>query len=828
MHSLTFALRLLRKSPGFTTMGVLILALGIGATTTIFSIVEGVLLRPLPFPDSDRLVILGDTLEGANLDRNEGRSVTAPEVLTYTRDAHSFESLGGYQQTTYELSGLGDPAIINATRLTGGVFPALGIAPLMGRVFTQQEDEQRQLVAVLSYTTWKSRFDSNPNVLGSKILLDRRPYILVGVMPPNFEFPLIPGHLNHSELWVPMSFIHDEISGPGETSWSFQMVGRLKAGISPQQAQADAERVAQEIMSNYPPFMSSLRISGVVRPLQKDTVEQARPLISTLFLAVALVLLIGCANLAGLLLLRAISRRREIAIRLALGASGIVLLRQSILECLVLSVTGGLAGLILAAAALRIGTSLLPESLPLIHQIGLDWHVAVFALALAIFTGFICALAPAFAAIRTSVNAALKEGGRTGTAGEGHARLRSVLVIAEIAVAMVLVSASGLLLRSFEKMRMVHLGFSPDHTLTAVYSLPPSQYATQASVDEFNKELLSRLQHFPGVAAVSMTSLLPTSRPNTNNAFTVEGYIPPKGAGLSLAWSCQIIGDYFHAMSIALLRGRDFTDADKATTQLVTIVNHKLSEHYWPGKDPIGRRIRWGTPEMSTPWMTVVGEVDDVKQDSPDQETKEQIYQPGSQTFASYGSLLSSATAALTGSGGYIVLRTALPPEQMANSLLATVHSIDPKLPLTQLQTMERAVSDSEASRRFNTGLITAFALAAVLLALLGIYSVIAFSVALRIQEMAIRMALGSQRMGILGLIVSSGVKLAALGCVFGLAGSLVASRLLRTFLFAVSPFDPIVLALATTSVLLLAVTVSLLPALRAASIDPIQALRAE
>jgi predicted permease len=542
------------------------------------------------------------------------------------------------------------------------------------------------------------------------------------------------------------------------------------------------------------------------------------------------VLLIACANLAGLLLIRAIRCRREIAVRLALGARGSALLGQAIMEGLILSLAGSLLGLGMAAYALQLGKSLLPETLPLIDQIHIDWRVAVFALLLGVFTGVICALAPAFAAIRTSLNQDLKEGGRTGSSGTGHARLRSALVVAEIAVAMVLVSASGLLLRSFEKMRSVQLGFRPDHILTAFYSLPVNQYATQPAVDEFDKELLNRLQHLPGVTSVGIASLLPESGGNENQSSVVDGYVPPKGAGLNLAWTSQVLGDYFHAMGIALRRGRTFTEADNVHSQLVVIVNHKLAEHYWPGQDPIGKRIRWGMPETPTPWLTVVGEVDDVKQDAPDQATKEQAYQPAQQAFASYGSLAASVSAAfaLTGNTGFIVLRTALPPQNMENAMVSTVHSIDTQLPLTQMQTMEHAVSATEAPRRFNTGLITAFAIAGVLLALLGIYSIIAFSAALRTQEMAIRMALGSQRSGILGLMVMSGARLAIAGCALGLAGALLASGLLRSFLFGVSPFDPVVLAVATASVLLLAVIVSLLPARRAASTNPMQALRAE
>jgi putative ABC transport system permease protein len=579
-------------------------------------------------------------------------------------------------------------------------------------------------------------------------------------------------------------------------------------------------------MRNYPAEMASLHISAVVRPLQEETVEQSRPLLRTLFMAVAVVLLIACVNLAGLMLVRAIRRQREIAVRLALGATAAALLRQTILESLVLSVSGGLLGLALARLALRVGRSLLPESLPRINEIALNWNVVGFALLLAVITGLLCGLAPAFAALRTNVNGTLKEGGRSGTAGGGHARLRSTLVVAEIAIALVLLTASGLLLRSFEKMRSVELGFRPEHATAAAYSLPQKQYATQPAVNAFNNELLRRLRQLPGVESVGLTSFLPASGNDNNQTFVVQGYVPPKGANMNLATSSVVMGDYFRAMGIPLLRGRYFTNADKAGAQLVLIVNRKLAQHYWPNQDPIGKRLRLGTAEMKTPWLTIVGEVADVKLSSPDDPTKEQNFFPVDQLEEAIGSLASPGD--LNGNGGYIVLRSVSPPEQMENALRASVRSIDPQLPLTQVQTMGQAVSESEAPRRFNTVLIAGFAFAAVLLAVLGIYSVIAFSVASRVQEMAIRMALGSQRFGIIRLILESGAKLAAFGCVLGLAGAAAASTLLRSLLFGVSPFDPLVLTVAAVGVLLLALVASTLPALRAASIDPMQALRAE
>lgn len=825
-HDLRIAIRHLLKSPGFTATAVFMLALGIGATTAIFSIVEGVLLRPLPFPHPEKLVVVSDILQSADVGGNGESGVTPPDIQAYTRDTHSFQSLGGYTQVGYELSGVGEPAQVIGARLSGGVFPTLEVAPLMGRFFTQQEDDQKEQVAVISYSLWQDRMHGDSRVLGTKILLDRKPYVVIGVMPRNFEFPLVPGHLDNSEFWVPLSFTPQELAAGAAAQWNYSMVARLKADVTFAQAENDVERVAEETMRNFPAFMATVRMRAVVRPLHEETVEQARQLVRILFLAIAVVLLIACANLAGLMLVRAIRRRREIAMRLALGARSAVLLRQAILESLVLSLSGGMLGLFLAAIALRAGVRWLPETLPRIDEISLDWQVVSFALVLAVVTGIGCGLAPAFAALRTSVNETLKESGRTGMSGSGHARLRGALVVGEIAIALVLLAASGLLLRSFEKMRDVSLGFRPEHALAASYSLPQKQYATQAAVDGFNDELISRLQQLPEVKAAGLTSSLPASGANSITAFVADGFVPPEGAKMNLASDVTVQGDYMQAMGIPLLGGRLFTPADKADSQLVAIVNHKLAEHYWPGSNPIGKRVRLGALETQTPWLTIVGEVADVKESSPDNPTGEQLYQPFQQLTESTGPLASATD--LSGNVGYIAVRTVTEPEQIENLLLSTVHSIDPQLPLTQIQSMERAVSDSEAPRRFNTALISAFAIVAALLAALGIYSVIAFSAALRAQEMAIRMALGSQRSGILGLVFTSAAKLAIVGCAIGLLGAAAAAHLLQSFLFGVSPLDPLVLSLAAVFVLMLAFMASLLPARRAASIDPMRALRSD
>jgi predicted permease len=817
--------RQLYKSPGFTATAVLVLAFGIGATTAVFSVVDGVLLRPLPFPDASRLVTLGDQVnDGGQMgEHGDPGWVTAPEVVTYRRDTRSFESLGGYTSVNYELSGVSQPAQIVAARLTPSVFSVLGVAPLMGRVFTPEDDTQKAQVVVLSYATWKSRFNGNSHVTGTKIYLDRMPYTVIGVMPRNFEFPINPGRLNRCELWVPMSYSAGELSPEQEGYWAFLMVGRLRPGVTKAQAQDDAQRVAAQIMRNYPPALSAIRIRPVIYPLHEITVEQARPLLQMLFLAVAVVLLIACANLAGLLLVRAIRRQRETAVRLALGAPARTLLGQTILESLVIGVTGGVLGIGLAGLVLAVGRNSLPANLPLTSQIALNWAVADFAILLAVVTGVLCGLAPGCAALRISVNDSLKEGARSGSESRAHARLRSVLVVAEIAVALILLSASGLFLRSYLNMSNVDLGFEPGHVTMAAYALPHEGYPAQERVEAFNNQVLLRLSQLPGVQSVGLTSSVPT-RGDCCEFFTADGYVNPRGPRVTPAAYSEVSGNFFHAIGIPLLRGRYFGEDDNASSQLVVIVNQELAEHYWPNQNPIGKHMHIGNPKKPAPWMTVVGEVADVKVYGPDTAATAEFYQPVAQVDRDLGGPFTPHD--MWGNSGNIVVRSTLPPEQMENSLRAVVRSIDPELPLTQVETMEQVVSQSEAPRRFNTVVISSFALAAVLLAVLGIYSVIAFSVASRVQEVAIRMALGSQRADILRLILVSGLKLAAMGAAVGLAGAAAASRVLRPFLFHVSSFDPVVMALTALAVFALALAASALPALRAASVNPTQALR--
>jgi putative ABC transport system permease protein len=540
---------------------------------------------------------------------------------------------------------------------------------------------------------------------------------------------------------------------------------------------------------------------------------------------VFVVLLIACVNVAGLLLVRAIRSRREYAVRLALGARSGVILRESVFEGLLLSGIGSLLGLAFAAAALRVTLHLLPESMPRIDAISIDLGVVAFALVLALGTGALCSLAPAFAALRTNLTESLNPGAPTGSAALSHTWLRSALVVAEIAIALMLLTVSGALLRSFHKMLAVDPGFRPDHVLVAGYHLPLHQYPTHLAVDQFNQAVIDRLSGKPGVIAAGTTNILPGTGMWAGSAYTIEG-VPAASWKLQFSMFANPQGDYFRAMGIPLLEGRTFTVNDRAGAPLVMIVNQSMAQHAWPGQQAIGKRMHAGNPHKGYPWATVVGIVADTKLGARDEPNRDQWYAPAQQPATMFGN---DVAAELTGpTGGYITLRSPLPPEQMINVLRSTVAEIDPLLALEQIQPMNEVISNVEAPRRFNTDLITGFATGALLLAIVGIYAVVAFSVSLRTQEIAIRMALGAQRTRIAQLILLSGAKLALAGCALGVAGSLAISRLVTAFLFDVTATDPIVYAGAVVTMMLLALAASALPALRAASTDPIKGLRAQ
>jgi putative ABC transport system permease protein len=815
-----FAFRQLAKTPRFCLTVVLTLALGIGATTAIFSLVEGILLRPLPFSNPDRLVLLGDHLgDGPNT------PVTARELGIYSNAAGAFSFMGGYIAISYELSGSAASGStseeVHAARFNAGVFPTLGVRPILGRVFTPQEEDAHQPLTVISYALWLTRYQRDPRVLGSSLDLDRRPYTIIGVMPRSFEFPIEDGQLDQVQLWVPMSLTPDELADQNAGFWGFQLVARLKDGITLPQAAQDADRVARQIMRSFP-GISAIHIRGDVRPLMEYAVADVRPLLRTLFFAVSIVLLIACVNVAGLLLVRAIRRRREYAVRLALGARASAILRESMCEGLLLSLAGGLLGLAFAAAVIRTALHLLPESMPRVDSISIDGIVVAFALLLAVATGALCSLAPAFAALRTNLTESLKEGVRTGTGASSHAWLRSTLVVSEIAIALVLLTISGAFLRSFQKMRAVDPGFRFDHVLVASYQLPLNQYNTQTSAEAFNRAVVDRLAHKPGIASVGITNSLPASGLHGGAAYTIEG-APVDSWKLKFSMFAFTYGDYFAAMSIPLLDGRHFTDDDRSNSSLVVIVSQSMAEHCWPGQRAVGKRMHIGNPHKGLPWATVVGVVADTKIGAPDEPSKDQWYMSAEQPAILFG------PGALDNpilTSGYITLRSALPPEQMTQTLRATVAEVDPLLALQQVQPMSAVISNAEAPRRFNTDLITAFAAGALLLAITGIYAVVAFSVSLRAQEIAIRMALGAQRNRIARLVLISGAKMALIGCGLGVLGSLAISRMVSSFLFNVSATDPLVYMAAALTMMFLALAASAFPAMRAASAEPVDALR--
>ncbi len=621
-----------------------------------------------------------------------------------------------------------------------------------------------------------------------------------------------------------MSFTPAEREDAGD-NFQYGAVARLKPEVSQAQAEQDANRVVREIQAGYPASMDIQVTASLVR-LKEDAVRKARPLVRLLFGAVMAVLLIACANLAGLLLVRGIRKRREIAVRKALGASSLALVRQSLMESLLVSLAGGGLGVFLAWAGLRSWVSLLPETLPRLDDIRLNGSVIAFAITMTFATGILCGLAPALLAMRSSMNEGLKGSGRSLGPGIGERRLRSLLVVTEVAAALVLLTVAGLLLRSYGRVRAVDPGFEPERLMIASYDLPDIRYSTQRQVNNFHDELLRRLEQLPGVRSAALASNVPLAEPNSDRFFVAEGYQPPPGEGYSSEAQVYVVGDYLRTMEIPLLRGRSLSDADTADSQVV-VVSRTLAERYWPHQDPIGKRIKWGVnPNSPLPWMTVVGVVADTKQGPLESQDRNQVYQPLAQSPRSWGD--AALSRRVHGQNMRIAVRTAGDPKLMENSIRRAVWSLDPQLAVSNMQTMEQAISESEAPRRFNTVVLSAFALGAVLLAALGIYGVIAYAAAERTHEMAIRMALGAQRIGVFRLILGSGVRLAMVGCALGLAGGVAATRFVQPLLFEVSPFDPAVFALAAGGVFILALAASFLPARQATKVDPMVALRCE
>jgi predicted permease len=819
LQNLRYASRQLFNAPAFALTAVLTLAIGIGGVTAVFSVVQAVILRPLPFKDPARLISLHERFDQ---DAHE-LCISAPDVLIFERESQAFSGVGGFIASAYELTGAGAPFKARAERVTSSLFPLLGIEPTLGRAFTRQEDDNSSPVTVISYALWKERFHSDPNVLGTTVDLDRRPYSVIGVMPRNFEFPLDAGRLSHRDLWVPMSFTPVEKKSERD-NFDYGVVARLKPGITMSQAQHDVDRVAAGIQAQYPAG-TNLKLHVGFIPLRDEVIRNARPILRVLLGAVALVLLIACANLANLLLVKAAGRRREFGMRLALGAARRTMFRQVLTESLVLSFLGGCAGVALAVVLVQTAAARLPDSLPRLSEIQVDWRLLLAAVVLTAATGLLCGLAPAMQSMRGDVLDSLRDGG--GSAGPRRSYLRSAMVMLEVGLAVVLLVSSGLLLRSFRKMLEVDPGFESSHVLTASVALPRRDYPAQEKVDAFFTTLQQRLESEPGVKSVGFASNIPIVGQRSGRLIAPEGYVKSPGEGWVIVSNYLTLGSYFDALRIPLIRGRYLnTSDDQQGAPLATVISQSLANRYFPGKDPIGKVIKVG-PDFASPMpaMRVVGVVGDIKQGARDQATVPEMYEPLSQAAADLGPF-----AAMIGVAGdmNVVIRTTGNPVALVNTLNTIVHQLDPMLAVSSVNTMDEIVAATESSRRFNTVILSSFAGIALLLSLLGIYGVMAYSVSERTREIAIRMALGSTRESVLLRTLRQAFLLTAIGSAFGLAASVGLTRLLSSLLYDVKPLDGPVIAAAIVLLFLCSSLAAYLPARRASAVDPMQALRSE
>ena len=819
LADLKFAWRQLRNSPGFTLIAVLTLALGIGGVTAVFSVVEAVLLRPLPYKDPARLFVLRERIE--HLVAGEA-NLSAPDVLTFARESKAFTGMGGFIASSYEASGAGASFRARAERLTASMFPVLGIEPLLGRTFTQQEDDTSAPVTVISFGLWQERYQGDRNVLGKTIELDRRPYTIIGVMPPEFQSPVGLGGLAPRDLWVPMSFTPVE-KGAEADNMDYGAVARLKPGMTRQQAQQDVDRVTAIIQAKIPDITLRTALHG----LKEEAVGQARPLLRVLLAAVALLLLIACANLANLQLVRAAGRRREYGVRLALGAARRTMLRQSLTESLLLSALGGLLGVALAVVLVHAATARLADFLPRMSEIAVNWPVVLLAIGLTGATGVLCGLAPALASMKAEVLDALREGTRGAGQSRGQHRLRNALVITEAALAMVLLVGAGLLLRSFAKMLESDPGIEATHAMTASLALPKQDYPIQERVNAFYGELQRQLEAIPGVRAVGFSSNIPVIGRSSSRLFAPQGYVKKPNEGWSLASNYLVAGSYFDALHIPLIAGRYF-DArdDQPGAPLAAIISQSFAQRYFHGRDAVGMHLKVGPSyDSAMPPMVVVGVVGDIKPNHMDEDQMVQMYEPVSQAAADLGPL-----AAMVGvvDGLRVVVRTGGDPAALEANFTKIVHRMDPLLAITDMQTMNEVIAATESSRRFNTIILSAFAAIALLLSLLGIYGVLAYTVTERTREIAIRMALGATREDVLRRTIRSALVLGGAGIVAGLIASVGLTHFLKSLLYGVQPLDPVAITGAAAVLLVCAALAGWLPARRASAVEPMEALRSE
>ncbi len=816
VQDLRYALRGLRQRPGFTAVAVLTLALGIGANTAIFSVANGVLLRPLPYERPDRLAMIW-----GHRTQTPHAELSVPEYWDLGERAHSFVRIGAYAGGTATLTGGGAPERLRTGYITASIPGVLGVTPSIGRAFTAEEDlPGRPAVALLSDGLWRRRFGADPTIVGRVLMIDDAPTTVVGVMPAGFQLPA-----HHAgpgmELWAPLQL--DPATNRSVRGWHFlEAVGRLRDGVTLAAASAEMSTLMRGMLAAYPMDYTP-EFDGSATAVEQEVVGDVRPAILVLLGAVALLLLIACANVAALLLARAESRQREIALRTALGAGRTRLIRQLLTESVLLAVAGGAIGVMLASWGVSGLVLAAPASIPRLSAVGMDGRVLLFTLCLTLFTGILFGMAPALHAVRHDLSNALTDGGRAGTAGGQRHRVRRLLVAGQVALALVLVTGAGLLVQSFLHLRQVDPGFRPEGLLTARIELSTVRFHTSTARRDFYRELLDRLAHVPGVQSVAMARALPmTGRLEIGDwSFVLEGQAasPPLPTDWHPAdWQVVSTG-YFGTMGIPLLQGRDFTDADRAGGPGAMIVNRTLAAQVWPGQDPVGRRVLLGGGDADSIWRTVVGVVGDVHHRGLTAPARPEMYLPYEQFPAGTG----MPQAAM-----YVALRSAGNPEALTAALRSTVTALDPDTPVAESQTMEAALGAWAAERRLIMLLVSGFALVALVLGAVGIYGVMAHLVSERKREIGIRMALGAVPEQILRLVVSQSAWVVGGGIAAGTIGALAASRVLSGLLFEVRPTDP--LTFGGTALVLAAVAAgaTLVPAMRAVRTDPAHALRSD
>jgi len=798
-----FGVRMLIKQSGFTLIAVLTLALGIGANTAIFSVVNAVLLRALPYPEPERLVRFWES--------NPGRgwlnfAVSAPNFTDWRKQQSVCEQLAAYESNSLNFTGGGEPERVAALSVTANFFSVLGVAPAHGRNFLPEEEQSgRNHVAILSDGLWGRRFGADPNLIGRQIQLSGESYTVVGVTPPGFQLT------QGTELWTPLTLVTLNPAGANRaTNHNLSVIGRLKPGVSLAQAQAAMDTIARQLEQQYPELNTGW---GVRMSAFYDWIvpEQIRRSMLTLFAAVGFVLSISCANVANLLLARASARRLEMAIRAAMGASRWRVTRQLLTESLLLSTLGGLVGSLLAFWCTNLIKASTALNIPRLNETRLDVKALGFTFLIALGAGLIFGLAPAWQASRLALNETLKEGGRSG--GGKRQRLRGALVVAEVALALMLLVGAGLMIRSFTHLQNVPLGFAPNHVLTMRLTLPTAKYGQGAPRVNYFDQLLQRLRATPGVIDASAVINLPLAGGGSwAEEVTLEGRDAAQGGTPIPAEVNAVTPRYFHTMGIPLLAGRDFTEQDRGAFWLgespwTLIVNETFARRYWPNENPIGKRFRFG----GNVFGTVIGVVGNVRSLSLEREAQPAFY-------VSYGHF---SMPALT-----LVVRASAPPEAMTAALRAQVYALDRDLPVYNIRPMEQIVSNAAGQPRFQTLLLGLFGAAALSLAAIGIYGVMAYTVTQRTHEIGVRMALGARTCDVLQHVLGQGMKLVLMGATLGLAGAFVAARALKSMLFGVSPADPLTFAAVTVFLALVAFAACWIPARRATKVDPLVALR--